>query len=345
VYIVQAIATLNLFQKIRHIHQQVNDTHDASTLISKFSSQGKPFEEIQKLYDQYVSHDQPNVYVLTAMIKACLKSNRPEKVVHFLDEMGKYSIVPDRVTVGGLMSMCKRTKNLQVARRTLDILKNLPTDYVNNITCTNLIKVFNEQQDLNSALSVLDLMSKRGVTPDAGTYLMLFKSCVMPNALKHGGLEGGRRVHAHLQKHCGKWDLAVQNAVLRMYTKHDDTRSAAKLFESLDTWDSVGWTMMINCYSQNNSSLEALQLFDAMKKRGLKIDSITYTCVIKVCADLADLSRGKEVHTEIVQQNVPLTIALQTALIDMYGKCRELGTALKLFGRYFTHKNLFLKRT
>ncbi|CAH2073547.1 unnamed protein product [Thlaspi arvense] len=53
--------------------------------------------------------------------------------------------------------------------------------------------------------------------------------------------------------------------------------------------------------------------------------------VLCACAHLGALNRGKAVHRYILDQQLPLTVILQTSLIDMYAKCGSIGDAWGVF--------------
>ncbi len=68
-----------------------------------------------------------------------------------------------------------------------------------------------------------------------------------------------------------------------------------------------------------------------MKQRGLKPDDVTFTCLLTACADVSDLSRGKQVHQDIVNSGIQPTLTLQNSLINMHGRCKDQDIAFQLY--------------
>jgi len=68
-----------------------------------------------------------------------------------------------------------------------------------------------------------------------------------------------------------------------------------------------------------------------MEKEGVSPDQITYLSVLPCCGKVAGITRGKEIHSQIIRQGIPIGEFLSAALIDMYGKTGELADARAVF--------------
>ncbi len=53
------------------------------------------------------------------------------------------------------------------------------------------------------------------------------------------------------------------------------------------------------------------------RKPRLNPDEVTVNCLLKGCADVGDLSRGKQLHQDIVDSGIQPTLTLQNSLINM----------------------------
>lgn len=53
--------------------------------------------------------------------------------------------------------------------------------------------------------------------------------------------------------------------------------------------------------------------------------------VLKACASLSMLSFGKVLHSEILKYGVERDVVMGTSLVNMYGKCRDIASARKVF--------------
>ncbi len=75
----------------------------------------------------------------------------------------------------------------------------------------------------------------------------------------------------------------------------------------------------------------AFKLYQEMKQLGLKPDEVTITCLLTACAAAGDLTRGRLLHQDVIQLNVSRSVPLQTTLINMYGKFKQLDAAFQLY--------------
>ena len=66
------------------------------------------------------------------------------------------------------------------------------------------------------------------------------------------------------------------------------------------------------------------------RKEGLP-DKYTYPSVIKACASEGKVREGRTFHGSAVRCGVELDVVVRTSLIDLYGKCKEIGCARKMF--------------
>ncbi|CAN6572881.1 unnamed protein product [Malus baccata var. baccata] len=90
---------------------------------------------------------------------------------------------------------------------------------------------------------------------------------------------------------------------------------------------------MISGYTQSGLMLEASRLFQDMISTSVKPDSITCANFLPSVAEQGNMKQGKEIHGYIVRHCVPLDVFLQSALTDVYFKCRNMEMAFKIFNQ------------
>jgi hypothetical protein len=70
---------------------------------------------------------------------------------------------------------------------------------------------------------------------------------------------------------------------------------------------------------------QARDCFEHLQHKGILPNEVTYVCILKACAVIGAIDKGKEVHDEISRQGLlELHIVLGGALVDMYSKCGAL---------------------
>lgn len=90
---------------------------------------------------------------------------------------------------------------------------------------------------------------------------------------------------------------------------------------------------MIRAYSSNDLNQVAIDLFHRKRREGIEPDSYTFSCVLKACATLPDLCRGKELHKLAVESGFESDVFVSNSLISMYAKCGSLESGVDVFDR------------
>lgn len=84
-------------------------------------------------------------------------------------------------------------------------------------------------------------------------------------------------------------------------------------------------------YVRRGMSTEAIRLFRTMQVRGVRPDEITMVTVLSACADLGALELGRWVESYVERENLEMREKLCNAFIDMFAKCGDVDSALRLF--------------
>jgi pentatricopeptide repeat protein len=81
----------------------------------------------------------------------------------------------------------------------------------------------------------------------------------------------------------------------------------------------------------NHLPEKALKLFDKMKLLNILPEVSTYSTLIAACTTLENVTKGIQIHDQLRENKIPLSIQLATALINMYAKNGLLDEACKIF--------------
>ncbi|KAI5084852.1 hypothetical protein GOP47_0001021 [Adiantum capillus-veneris] len=277
----------------------------------------------------------PNVVTYTCALKACATIAAAEKGKEIHDEIVRRGLLQQSITLGtALVDMYVKCGALSKAQ---DVLQSLPSRCGNTsgglvemhntrdvITWTALISGYAQQGQAQNALDCYDCMQREGISPNAFTYACILKAC---GAI--GAVNKGKNVHNEITRQgLLQNDIVLGTALVDMYAKCGALLKAQKVFEELHFRTVVSWNALIGGYAQEGQSDQALSCFERMQQEGGLPDAITYACVLKACATLGDLERGKQIHDKIESQGLLQNNGvLATALVDMYAKCGALSAA------------------
>ncbi|XP_004293084.1 PREDICTED: pentatricopeptide repeat-containing protein At5g08305-like [Fragaria vesca subsp. vesca] len=235
------------------------------------------------------------------------------------------------------------------------VLTQLPTPTV--FDWNAVIRGYSKSRNPNRSISVFIRMLRHGASPDYLTYPFLAKASA--RLLKR---ELGVAVHGHIVKAGFESDRFISNSLIHMYAtcrdvlyarkvfdeiaaknsvswnsmldgyaKCGDVVSAREVFEMMPERDVVSWSSLIDGYVKDGEYGEALRVFERMRVMGPKANEVTMVSVMCACAHLGALEQGRTMCRYMMENNLPLTLVLQTALVDMYAKCGAIDEALSVF--------------
>lgn len=211
------------------------------------------------------------------------------------------------------------------------------------------------------SLGLYKRMLVDGISPDCLTFPFLLKECA-----SRVDTDTGQAIHGQVVKFGFGCDIYINNSMISMYSARCCvSQSARKLFDEMLDKDVVSWNSMIMGYlrsgnldaaldlyrrmeqrnivtwnsiitglAQGGRPKEALQFFHEMQSAGggvVRPDKITIASILSACASLGALDHGEWVHTYLSRSGIECDLVIQTALIDMYGKCGAVDRALEIF--------------
>ncbi|XP_020585755.1 pentatricopeptide repeat-containing protein At5g66520-like [Phalaenopsis equestris] len=231
----------------------------------------------------------------------------------------------------------------------------LPNVFASN----NLLRCLSKGENPNQALAFYKNMRISGVPTNKFTFPVLLHACTRDPSLPQG-----TQVHAHAFKFGFCEDLYVRNALISLYSacrsfgksrqvfdelpecrdlvswnamlaghvRNGQIDVAENMFDEMPERDVITWSTMIMGYVQNGVLEKGLDLFGQMVRSGrVFVNEATLVTVLSASAQLGLLEHGTFIHSIIKNVNFPLTMALGTALVDMYAKCGCIDLAQNVF--------------
>ncbi|CAM0951915.1 unnamed protein product [Alopecurus aequalis] len=119
-------------------------------------------------------------------------------------------------------------------------------------------------------------------------------------------------------------DVASWNTMVSGYGKSGDLAAAREVFGRMPERNLVSWGAMVDALVRAGEFGEALWVFDRMMYQGFKPDVVVLVSVLKACAHLGAVERGRWIHRYLEMEGVAggqRNVKVETALVDMYCKC------------------------
>lgn len=169
-------------------------------------------------------------------------------------------------------------------------------------------------------------MLASSASPDEQTFLSLLKSVECASV--------GKQVHAHVLVNGLHSRVYLRNSLIKMYLDASDVEAAEAMFRCASMSDTVSCNIMLSGYVKEGCSRKALQLFRDMAFMEIGVDQYTVVALLACCGRLKNPLLGRSVHATVVRRMdiADRGLILSNALLDMYAKCGEMNTAMRVFG-------------
>ncbi|KAF8399780.1 hypothetical protein HHK36_015650 [Tetracentron sinense] len=197
-----------------------------------------------------------------------------------------------------------------------------PCSYLWNI----MIRAYATKGRFHHSLKLYSKMMDTGPRPDKFAFPFALKSCA-----KLSDLQAGKQIHQHLIHYGCSNDRYVNAALVDMYAKCGEIKTARLVFDKMAARDLVSWTSMISGYAHNGYNSETLEFFDLMRGLDVKPNRVSLLSVLLACGNLGALRMGEWFHNYVIQTGFESDILVATAIMDMYAKCGSLDLAHYLF--------------
>ncbi|CAH9084331.1 unnamed protein product [Cuscuta europaea] len=292
-----------------------------------------------------------------ALIVGYARGNEKFEALRLFHLLIKSGLGFDEITLSGVFSACAGVKGLSLGTQIHAIA--IKTPFKSNITVANAVldmygkcggpfearRQFDEMElrDAVSWNAIIAAYEKNGLTeetltlffemirsemePDEFTYGSVMKVCATKQALQHGEEIHGRLIKSGLGFHS-----FVGSSVVDMYCKCGELEEAEKLHDRMNEQTIVSWNSMISGFSMHERSEEAQNFFSKMlSKEGVQPDNFTYATVLDICANMATIGLGKQIHAQIIKQDLLSDAYIISTLVDMYSKCGNLEASTLAF--------------
>ncbi|XP_039797511.1 pentatricopeptide repeat-containing protein At1g71490-like, partial [Panicum virgatum] len=196
----------------------------------------------------------------------------------------------------------------------------------NSVTWNTIAGGYIQMRDYKAAIGLIRDMVRGGAGADFVTLVIGLNACS-----RAGWLRLGKEIHGlAVRMHCDGIE-SVSNAVIAMYARCKDMECALMLFKMLRCPGLVTWNTMIAGFALSDDAEEASRLFREMVCSDVEPNYVTVVTYLALCARVANLQHGRELHTHIVKHGFKGYRLLWNSLIDMYSKSGRLWVAQNVF--------------
>ncbi|KAH7550451.1 hypothetical protein JRO89_XS13G0194200 [Xanthoceras sorbifolium] len=339
--LIKAFGGLCDVEKVRQIHGHVlklgffdNDVYVQNSLLGMYWKCGDVKDAIQ-LFEKMCERDL--VSWNTMISRVCQSGDYLGSLVIFRRMIDEYFVFPNRVSCLSALASYGLHDDVRIETALIEM-------YFKCGDHGNALKIFSQSQNHNlvmwsavisnyahngfpaKALELLqDYMLEYGF-PDL-IILVAALRAFSSLALKSKGLQ----VHGLAVKLAFDSDIFVGGALVDMYGKCRDMKSAHKVFLKLPLRDLISWNALISGYSQNECVDEALKTFRVMQSEQIRPNAVTAASILSVCAQLSVMNLCKEIHCYLLRQGLKQNVLVNNSLIATYAKCGDINSSWTIF--------------
>ncbi|XP_031271264.1 pentatricopeptide repeat-containing protein At2g40720-like [Pistacia vera] len=138
----------------------------------------------------------------------------------------------------------------------------------------------------------------------------------------------GKIVHGYLTRLKIPCDVQVENALIDMYIKCGFLKYALYIFENMSQKDLVTWNSMIAGYGSHGECLKAVELFDQMKRSGVRPDGVTFLSLLSSCNHSGSVESGLNLFQSMkVDYGIEPKMEHYVNIVDLLGRAGRLDDA------------------
>ncbi|CAN1842584.1 Pentatricopeptide repeat-containing protein At5g66520 [Linum perenne] len=213
---------------------------------------------------------------------------------------------------------------LERSHSSLALYKEMLVDGIrpNALTFPFLLKECGKRLDLDSGCCVYGHSIKFGIDDDVfvrNSMISLYSLC--------GVVGSARKVFDEMSER----DVVSWNSMIIGFLRSGELGEAMDLFRRMDCRNIITWNSMITGFVQGGQAKKALELFHEMQHCKIRPDKVTIASVLSAITYLGAIDHGKWVHSYLKRTGLESDTVLETALVDMYGKCGSLVRAHEVF--------------
>ncbi|KAG9451769.1 hypothetical protein H6P81_004673 [Aristolochia fimbriata] len=327
VFVVNSLVTMyakcNCIDEAIQLFNGISEKDDVvswNSIMSALLQHGRHIEVLQLFREMWMVGIFMNSYTVVSVLEACaaLSLGKLGREIHaFLLKSGRKLHIFE---ANALVVMYARSGQMGEAVQVFNEM-----DEKDKVSWNSVLSGYVQNGLYAEALRFFCDSQQKGHKPDQVSVISIASA-----SGRLGKVLNGMEAHAFALKHEFDSDLQVGNTLIDMYGKCSCVNYAERIFRKMPTKDFITWTTIIATQAQNNSYLEALQLFREVEMEGMKVDSMMIGSILIALSGLKCISHVKEIHGYVIRHGL-LDLVLQNSLLDAYSESEKVEEACRLF--------------
>ncbi|OAY83394.1 Pentatricopeptide repeat-containing protein, chloroplastic [Ananas comosus] len=294
-------------------------------MITRYGQNGCCEEAIRLFLDMIFDRFEPDQFTVSSVISACteLESLSLGEQLHSLAiRTGLASDTCVGCSLVDMYAKCSVGGSMNDSRR---VFHGMPEHNVMSWTAVISGYVQCGGQEIE-AIKLFSEMVDGRVRPNQFTYSSILKACA--NLCDH---YLGEQIHAHVTKLGLASVNFVGNSLVSLYSQSGRIEDARKAFDLLFEKNMISYNTIIDGMVKNSSSDEAYEFLSNIQSMDIGLSSFTFASLLSAAASVGLLSKGKQLHAQLLKAGFRSNRGICNSLISMYSRCGNLDDACQVF--------------
>ncbi|KAL3527906.1 hypothetical protein ACH5RR_012562 [Cinchona calisaya] len=293
-----------------------------SALVSGYCKHGYETEGFQLFWEMRYEGHKPSQFTLGSVLRVCSVKGLLLKGKQIHGYATKTNFDTKVFVITGLIDMYAKCFCVMDAEL---LFEEMPSGR-NHVTWTAMINGYSLNGDAHKTIRCFRGMRAVGIQANQYTFPGVLTACTAVFDIGFGVQVHGCIVHGGFEA-----NVFVQSALVDLYAKCGDLRSARNALELMEVDHVVSSNSMILGYVRNGFVEEALSLFKEMHERNIGPNDYTYPSVLNCLTSKKYVRKGQLVHCLVIKTGFKGYKIVSNALVDMYAKQGDLSSAFKVF--------------
>ncbi|KAK8941507.1 Pentatricopeptide repeat-containing protein [Platanthera guangdongensis] len=268
-----------------------------------------------------------NLFVTNALMSMYIKCGQLGVARKLFDEMPVRDVVSWNSIISGYASRGLWQEAFELFERATE-----GSSEVNSVTWNAIIGGVVQRGDHFKALTLISKMSDGEPGVDFVTMVVGLNACS-----RVGKLRLGKEIHGLAIRIVCADHESVRNALITMYSRCKEVETAHVLLQMDKNPSLIARNAMLAGFAVEDRVEDASVLFRAILRSGLRPNYVTVVTILSLCARIANLQHGRELHCYITKQEFSGHRLLWNSLVDMYAKSGRIWVARKVFDGMTDH--------
>ncbi|CAN6481629.1 unnamed protein product [Victoria cruziana] len=281
------------------------------------------YDEAMEIFDQMLlSNAAPDRFTFPLVLKACACSTSLREGWKIHCRVVKLALDSDLFIGNALLAMYAKCGWAEWACQLFDEMPQRDL-----VSWNSLLSGYVSNGDGHNALLRFQQIQFSDMEVDNFSFIAVLQACALVSSVRHG-----KSIHCQVIRRGFESNNMVEASLMDMYCKTGNMDVADKLFSRTRRRGIVAWNSLIAGYTRNCMPHDAFASYISMQLvDSIRPDPITLVSLLPASAQIGALLVGRAIHAIAIRCEFIPYLVLETALVDMYAKCKDLESAKLVF--------------